>query len=270
MANITRDDWQMKVENDLVEDKGDYKKNINREVSILQNCEHVSVVKYYESWREHGKAGSDLAAIYIQMEHCPLDLYEFCGSIKNIYKRNTNQVICLVSYFVMLTMVEEILVALDYLHSKNIMHRDIKQWNILLKRDGDNWVKLSDFGLAKVEDAYSQTHTNVGTATYKAPEVKWGGHYTTSADVLSLGIMLIQFFDLDINKQNVHHELKDLFASMIAGKATERPTCKQALASISQPPLIYDLDKTSNTTMIRAHSSHIIDNRLSFNSVKHI
>ncbi|CAG2106796.1 unnamed protein product [Medioppia subpectinata] len=75
----------------------------------------------------------------------------------------------------------------------------------------------------------SQHTQGVGTLSYKAPEVKHGGEYNHQADVFSLGIMLMQFFDVNVNKQDIHTEIKDLLTRMIAGRAIDRPSCSEIM-----------------------------------------
>ncbi|CAG2103816.1 unnamed protein product [Medioppia subpectinata] len=102
-------------------------------------------------------------------------------------ERKTNEVIRPVNYFISITMVDEILNGLNYLHGMDIMHRDINQRNILMKQQGNDCViKICDFGLSKIEESASQHTANVGTPTYQAPEVKWGGKYNKLADIFSL------------------------------------------------------------------------------------
>ena len=84
--------------------------------------------------------------------------------------------------------------ALRFLHSRNQAHRDIKPANALLTQKGD--VKVSDYGIAKKiekgEDEEFKTFT--GTTIYMSPERLDGLHYTTNADVWSLGITLMSLF----------------------------------------------------------------------------
>lgn len=64
----------------------------------------------------------------------------------------------------------EILNALEFLHSQNIVYRDLKPENVMLTDQGQ--VKMVDFGFAKIIKEF--TYTNCGTLAYIAPEVLTG------------------------------------------------------------------------------------------------
>ena len=77
-------------------------------------------------------------------------------------------------------------------HAKGLVHRDIKPSNILLEIGSQDWVKISDFGLARAVDDASITHSGViaGTPLYMAPEQALGTTVDQRADLFSLGSVL--------------------------------------------------------------------------------
>ena len=90
----------------------------------------------------------------------------------------------------MLNWIVELILALDYIHDKKILHRDIKCSNIFIT--SDNTVKLGDFGLAaKLDFDGEKKRTICGTPNYIAPEVLEGrsGH-SYEVDVWSLGVII--------------------------------------------------------------------------------
>ncbi|KAI8607418.1 kinase-like domain-containing protein, partial [Chytriomyces sp. MP71] len=80
----------------------------------------------------------------------------------------------------------EIILALEYIHSKNVIYRDLKPENILLDPRGH--IKIADFGFAKVIPR-NQATTFCGTPAYMAPEIIMKMGYSKSADWWSLGIV---------------------------------------------------------------------------------
>lgn len=82
-----------------------------------------------------------------------------------------------------------IILALESLHSRDVVFRDLKPENVML--DAQGYLKLIDFGIAKkVEE---RTFTLLGTPHYIAPEVIAGQGYATEVDLWSLGIMVYEF-----------------------------------------------------------------------------
>lgn len=90
--------------------------------------------------------------------------------------------------------------AIDYAHGRGVTHRDLKPENILFDEQAGNIPKVTDFGLAGLDDSFgpaqrhlTQTHMSMGTASYMAPEqavdAKSAG---PRADLYSLGVMLYE------------------------------------------------------------------------------
>lgn len=91
-------------------------------------------------------------------------------------------------------MTGELLDALDYAHQNGIVHRDIKPANVML--DGQNRVKLTDFGVARLSDTNAertQAGTMVGTPSYMSPEQIEGSAVGPRSDIFAVGIILYQF-----------------------------------------------------------------------------
>ena len=81
--------------------------------------------------------------------------------------------------------------AIGYLHSKGIAHRDLKLENILVDKDG--YIKIIDYGLAKMlKEEEAESYSFCGTAEYLAPEMVNNSGHDKSVDWWALGVLIYE------------------------------------------------------------------------------
>lgn len=146
-----------------------------KEVHFLSHNRSQYLIKHYETFLR----GSDM---WIVMEYCG------GGSCADLLK-------CLdkVSEQVAAYILRDVLKALDYLHHRKKVHRDVKLANILLTETGE--VKLGDFGVSsELSVTRAKRNTLVGTPYWMAPEVisRSSQGYDVKADIWSTGITAIE------------------------------------------------------------------------------
>jgi len=103
----------------------------------------------------------------------------------------------------------EIIIALNYIHERNIIHRDIKPANIFLTENGH--IKLGDFGVSTINDEDDDDNlTVVGTTAYMSPEIRAEQKYTQKTDVWSTGCVIYEMITLECFRDDLINNLNDL------------------------------------------------------------
>ena len=213
---------------------------IRNEIDILKKLSHPIIVKIYEFYISENH-------YYIITEYCKEG--ELFSYIKNKY---TERQLAVLFY--------QVFSGLWYLHENKILHRDIKLENIMISgKEKDNstgeelfWVKIIDFGTAKIFEKNKKEKDVVGSSYYIAPEVL-KQNYNEKCDTWSVGVILYMTlvgrapFDgkddeeiikkinsVDYNKNEprlVKHspEVRDLVSKLLEKDTEKRYSAKEAL-----------------------------------------
>lgn len=165
----------VKVENLSEEAAAEYEHRFRTEARSAARLQHPNIVSVYDSDRD-----GDVA--FLVMEYIQGD------DLKHHLDRGVRY-----SLEQSLKIIRDLLSALDYAHKQGIVHRDIKPANLLIEPGGR--VKLTDFGVARIQDSGEATRTQgsmVGTLKYMAPEQVQGQKIDSRADLFSVGVVLYQ------------------------------------------------------------------------------
>ena len=147
------------------------------EALILSKLTCKYIVKYFDSFID-----SDFN-LNIIMEYCDNgDLNTYIQNQKKIKKYLTENEIW--NFFIQISL------GLAYIHSKKILHRDLKPMNIFLTKK--NEIKIGDLGVAKFLSTNSNAVTCIGTPYYLSPEICKEKPYNSKGDVWALGCILYE------------------------------------------------------------------------------
>ncbi|CCK68621.1 mitogen-activated protein kinase kinase kinase BCK1 KNAG_0B01780 [Huiozyma naganishii CBS 8797] len=150
---------------------------LRSEVSTLKDLDHLNIVQYLGFENDH-----DIYSLFLE--------YVGGGSVGSLIRLYGRFDEALIRFLTV-----QVLEGLAYLHSKGILHRDMKADNLLLDLDGV--CKISDFGISrKSKDIYSNSDMTMrGTVFWMAPEMvdtKQG--YSAKVDIWSLGCVVLEMF----------------------------------------------------------------------------
>ncbi len=171
---------------------------------------------------------------YCSVPRCLVMEYMPKGSLFSVLQDKTQ---ALVDWNIRIRIAVDMVSGLAFLHSKAILHRDIKSLNVLL--DGENKAKLTDFGLSRVKnETKSQTSLNrkdaVGTLPWMAPELfKRKAVYTQKSNIYSLGMT---FWELASRKIPYIEDSQEAISTFVReGEREDIPKdCPQKFAYLIQ------------------------------------
>ena len=215
------------------------KKKTMEEVKIIQKLNHPNIIKFHEVFISK----QPYETLNIIQEYADGgDLSERIEKMKNKNKFfSENQIL---DWFT------EISLALNHMHSKHILHRDIKSQNVFLTKN--NMIKLGDFGISKTLDyTLAKAMTVIGTPYYLSPEIIQSIPYSYESDIWSLGVLLYEMCSLKMpfNASNLpvlalkiqkgeyekldkmwSKDLRNLVYSMLQVDHQKRPSLKDILS----------------------------------------
>ncbi|KAK4257977.1 hypothetical protein QN277_007495 [Acacia crassicarpa] len=173
--------------------------SFQQEVAVWHKLDHPNVTKFVgasmgtsnlkiPTKNSDGQESLPSRACCVVVEYIP------CGTLKQLlFKQRYKKL----AFKVVIKLALDLAKGLSYLHTKKIVHRDVKAENMLLDHGGN--LKIADFGVARVEAQNPSDMTGeTGTLGYMAPEVLDGKPYNRRCDVYSFGICLWEIYCCDI------------------------------------------------------------------------
>ncbi|XP_056381988.1 serine/threonine-protein kinase Nek11-like isoform X2 [Hyla sarda] len=146
-----------------------------REAKLLGNLRHPFIVQFFGSFLE-------------KTDFCIVTEYCEGGDLHCYLQQQKDKGENLTEGHVMEWLIQ-LLLGVNYLHERLVMHRDLKTRNIFLK---NGTLKIGDFGVSRILAQSDMATTITGTASYMSPEVYSNTGYNTKSDIWSLGCILYE------------------------------------------------------------------------------
>ncbi|XP_077402506.1 uncharacterized protein LOC144036080 [Vanacampus margaritifer] len=146
--------------------------SLKKEIEIMSNLQHPNIVKLFDSFETETE-------VVVVTEYAEGQLFQIIEADGCLPESQVREIAC------------QLVSALYYLHSRRILHRDMKPQNILFDKNGV--VKLCDFGFARAMSISTMVVTSIkGTPLYMSPELVAEKPYDHTADLWALGCILYE------------------------------------------------------------------------------
>ncbi|KAJ3642780.1 hypothetical protein Zmor_025535 [Zophobas morio] len=180
-------------------ENGDEINVAKNEVAVLKSLNHPNIIEYFDSFMKNG-------TLYIVMEYASKGtLFDFIARSRP--NRFQPQIV--------MNLFCQIVLGLNHIHSRNVIHRDLKCENIFLTGLQGDVIKIGDFGISKILLNNKNAHTLIGTCNYVAPEICDGKPYDSKSDIWSLGCIL---YEMCAMEKMFDGTLSNVVLSIAAGR----------------------------------------------------
>ncbi|KAL4639110.1 hypothetical protein ACB092_03G194900 [Castanea dentata] len=186
--------------------------SFRQEVSVWHKLDHPNIAKFIGATLGTSGLKFQTQKKRVDMQNtagCVIIEYFPCGTLKSYLTKNRERKLAFKN---VVRIALDLANGLSYLHSRKIVHRDVKTENLLL--DKNLTVKIIDFGVARLEASNPIDMTgSTGTLGYMAPEVLENKPYNRKCDVYSFGICLWEIYCCDTPYPNL--KFSDLTSSVV-------------------------------------------------------
>ncbi|XP_045303085.1 interferon-induced, double-stranded RNA-activated protein kinase isoform X1 [Leopardus geoffroyi] len=227
--------------------KYDSDRKAEREVKALAALNHPNIVHYYSCWFGDDCHSVDSINTSRPKTKCLFIQMEFCGkgTLEQWIDSRRGQT---PDKHLALELYEQITAGVDYIHCKQLIHRDLKPGNVFLV--DTKQVKIGDFGLVTSLKNYANRTRNTGTLRYMSPEQISLQEYGNEVDIFALGLILAELLyicptvseTLQIFKELRDGKFSDVFdgrekillQKLLSPEPTKRPHASEILETLKE------------------------------------